>query len=54
MKVKLYDKVLLKDGRTAAVIEIFDETDCLFDISLPDGQYEQKFGTFDQIEKIVA
>lgn len=51
--VKLYDAVLLKDGRTATVIEIFDDTDCLFDISLPDGQYEQKFGTFDQIEKIV-
>ncbi len=54
MPVKLYDTVLLKDGRKAVVIEIFDEKDCLFDICLPDEQYEQRFGTLDQIEKIVA
>lgn len=54
MNAKLYDTVLLKDGRTAVVIEVFDDKDCLFDISLPNEQYEQKFGTLDQIEKIVA
>lgn len=54
MNAKVYDTVLLKDGRTAVVLEVFDSKDCLFEICLPNNQYEQEFGSFDQIEKLVA
>ncbi|MCQ2598350.1 MAG: hypothetical protein MJ181_10950 [Treponema sp.] len=54
MTAKLFDTVLLKDGRTAVILEIFDDKDCLFEICLPNNQYDQEFGTLDQIEKLAA
>lgn len=38
MKIKMFDKVLLKDGRTAYIVEIYgDSGECEADIDLPDG-----------------
>lgn len=54
MNAKVFDTVLLKDGRTAVVLEIFDNKNCLFEICLPNNQYNQEFGTFDQIQKLTA
>lgn len=40
VNVKLYDNVLLKDGRKASVVEIFDDT-YIVDIDIG-GDYETK------------
>ena len=38
-KIELYDEVILKDGRKAAIVEIFPES-YVADIELDDGEYE--------------
>lgn len=38
MEIKMYDKVLLKDGRTAFIVEIYGNSgDYEADIDMPDG-----------------
>ncbi|MCM1328376.1 MAG: hypothetical protein NC253_02960 [Ruminococcus sp.] len=49
--LKLYDKVLLKDGRTAQIVDIFDDC-CIADIDV-DGDYDTDFIDIDEIDKII-
>lgn len=38
VKIEMYDKVLLRDGRTAFIVEIYgDSGDYEADINMPDG-----------------
>lgn len=52
LKIELYDDVLLKDGRTATVTEVF-KTACVADIRIDDGDYDTQFVSFDEIEKVI-
>ncbi|WP_286084024.1 hypothetical protein [Parabacteroides goldsteinii] len=41
MKINEFDKVLLKDGRTASVVEIFGDGEAyLVDVDLPDNEWD--------------
>ena len=41
MKNEQYDKIELKDGRTASVVEIFGEGEVyLVDVDLPDNEWD--------------
>lgn len=38
MDIKMYDKILLKDGRTAFIVDVYgDSGDYEADIDMPDG-----------------
>ena len=54
MKIKQYDDVLLKDGREAAIVEVFDGKDFIADV----GSSEKDWGTItitiDDIEKVLV
>lgn len=54
MKVEQYDTVLLKDGRQAAIIEVYDKTRFLADI----GDSPQDWNTIDisidDIEQVIV
>lgn len=53
MKVAQYDKILLKDGRTATVVEVLgDYEEYIADIDL-DGDYDTQTISPEQIEKII-
>lgn len=52
MKIELYSDVLLKDGRRASIVEIFDDS-YVADIEVSKGQYDTQIITPDQIEKAV-
>ena len=52
MKIKLYDSVLLKDGRTASIVEVFDNS-FVADIKTADGDYETQFIAPEQIKKVI-
>lgn len=52
MQIELYDEVLLKDGRKAAIVEIFDYS-YVADIEIGDGEYDTCFIYPEQIEKVV-
>lgn len=54
MKIKLFDKVLLKDGRTAYIVEVYgDSGDYEADIDLPDGTIETDTIHMTDIEKVL-
>lgn len=53
MKIKEYDTVLLKDGREAAIVEKFSETDFLADIGSGPEDWETIDVKIDDIEKII-
>lgn len=60
MKIEQYDKVLLKDGHTAQIVEIFHVDDKMFylgdiDIPLPDGGMEWVTEDFpaEEIAKVI-
>jgi hypothetical protein len=48
-KVELYDEVILKDGRKAAIVEIFPNS-YVADIELGDGEYDTCFIYPEQID----
>ena len=51
---KIYDKVLLKDGRIAIITDFFkDNHSCVFEIQT-DGDDDLDLGTVDDIEKKIA
>lgn len=53
MKIKQYDKVLLKDGDTAYIVEVFDGGKAFIaDIDRKDGT-ETDWITPDKIEKVL-
>ena len=52
MKIKQYDDVLLKDGREAAIIEVFDGKDFIADVGSSEKDWETI--TIDDIEKVLT
>ena len=53
MKIKLYDRVLLKDGNKASIVEIFkDGSLFLADIDKTGGTVTENLSV-DQIEKVI-
>lgn len=53
--IKQYDKVYLKDGRTASIVEIFGESgDYLADIDLPNRDWETVSICIEEIEKVIV
>ena len=51
-KIELYDEVILKDGRKAAIVEIFDGS-YVADIEVGDGDYDTCFIYPEQIESVI-
>lgn len=53
MKIKQYDRVLLKDGNEASIVEIFEEDSFfLADIDKDEDTYTEDLG-IEQIEKVL-
>lgn len=53
MKIKEYDTVLLKDGRTAAIVEKFSETHFLADVGDSPEDWDTIDITIYDIEKVI-
>ena len=54
MKIKMFDKVLLKTGRTAFIVEVYgDSGDYEADINMPDGETETDSINIADIEKVL-
>lgn len=54
MRINRYDHVLLKDGRTATVVEIFGNgKDYLVDVDLPGPDWETIDIEYNDIEKLI-
>ena len=51
-EIELYDEVILKDGRKAAIVEIFPGS-YVADIEVDEGEYETRFIYPEQIEKVI-
>lgn len=53
MKIEQYCSVLLKDGRQAAIVEVFDETHFLADVGSSPEDWDTIDITMDDIETVV-
>ena len=53
MKVELLDVVLLKDGREAAIVEKFSDTDFLVDVGTSPADWDTIPMTADQFERVI-
>ena len=53
MDIKQYGEILLKDGRTGVIVEIFGETDFLVDIGDSPEDWETISITIDEIERVL-
>lgn len=53
MEIKQYDTVLLKDGREAAVVEVFSETEFMADVGDSPEDWETIDITIDDIERVI-
>lgn len=51
MRIKQYDTVLLKDGRIAAIVEVFSDTAFLADVGSSPKDWETIDITIDMIER---
>ena len=55
MTIKMYDKVLLKDGRTASIVEIFKDGEAyLVDVDLPDNEWDTIDVKYSDIESVIS
>lgn len=54
MKIRQYDNVLLKDGREAAIVEVFDGKDFIADVGSSEKDWETITITIDDIEKVLV
>ena len=54
MQIRLYDNVLLKDGRTAAIVEVFEGKDFIADVRISENGWETIPITIDDIEKVLV
>lgn len=54
MKIKQYDTVKLKDGRTGAVVELFDGKSLLVDVGSSPEDWETISVTVDEIESVLS
>ena len=50
MKISQYDRVMLKDGRTATIVEVLEE-DTAYIVDLPGSDWDTVDITQDDIEK---
>ena len=53
MEINLYDEVILKNGRTAAIVEIFSETNFLADVGSSPADWDTLDITIDDIAKVI-
>lgn len=53
MEINLYDEVILKDGRTAAIVEIFSESNFLADVGSSPADWDTIDITIDDIANVV-
>ena len=54
MTIKLFDKVLLKDGRSASIVEILKEGFAyLVDVDLPGPAWDTIYVEYKDIEKVI-
>ena len=53
MKIKLYDEIMLKDGREAVVIEVLSENNFLVDVGSSPSDWETISVTRDEIKKVL-
>lgn len=53
MKIKQYDNVLLKDGRSAAIVEVFSDTAFLADVGGSSEDWETIDITLDMLEEVI-
>lgn len=53
MNVKQYSSVLLKDGREAAIVEVWDDTHFLADVGSSPKDWDTIEITIDDIEKVI-
>lgn len=53
MKIEQYDTVLLKDGREAAIVEKFSDTDFLVDVGSGPEDWDTIDITIDDVEKVI-
>ena len=53
MEINLYDEVILKDGRTAAIVEIFSESNFLADVGSSPADWDTIDITIDDIAKVI-
>jgi hypothetical protein len=53
VKIEQYDTVLLKDGREAAIVEKFSETDFMADVGDSPDDWETIDITIEDIEKVI-
>ncbi len=54
MKIRQYDNVLLKDGRTAAIVEVFEGKDFIADVRINENGWETITITIDDIGKVLV
>lgn len=53
MEIKEFDTVLLKDGRTASIVEVFENKAFIADIGSSPKDWETISITIDDIEKVL-
>ncbi|WP_455105569.1 hypothetical protein [Peptostreptococcus sp.] len=53
MDIKQYDTVVLKDGRQAAVVEVFSDTQFLVDVGDNPSTWETIDITIDDIKEVI-
>lgn len=54
MVIKQYDTVLLKDGRQAAIVEVFENREFIADVGSSPKDWETISITIDDIEKVIV
>lgn len=52
MKIQEFDNILLKDGRKAAIVEVFDDSHFLADVDIGPAKWETISITVDDIEQV--
>lgn len=53
MQINEYDEVILKDGRSAAIVEKFDDSNFLVDVGDGPKDWDTIFITIDDIERVI-
>ncbi|MBQ6877957.1 MAG: hypothetical protein IJO22_06115 [Oscillospiraceae bacterium] len=54
MKIEQYCSVLLKDGRTACIVEVLSDTDFLADVGSSPEDWENIDVTINDIDRIIS
>lgn len=54
MKIKQYDSVQLKDGRTGCVVEVFGDSDFLVDVGSSPEDWETIPVQLEEIESVIS